>query len=248
MPRLMDKDLANMTSIKTASNFQFSAVKLDELGASEYTLVSIILDVSTSVASYKAELEKSLRTVLESCKGSPRSENLMIRLTAFSHRLDELHGFRLLNDIKDNDYDGIVQVGGTTALFDAVFEGIEATNQYGKQLFDQDFLANAIIFIITDGEDNASTYAPVQVNTLVQDTMKEESLESITTILVGVDNDPSVNQALTYFKDNANLTQYVSLGEATPQKLAKLADFVSKSISSTSQALGSGSASQPLDF
>jgi len=248
MPRLMDKDLANMASIKTASNFQFSAVKLDELGASEYTLVHIVLDVSSSVAAYKAELEKSLTTVLESCKKSPRSENLMIRLTAFSHKLDELHGFRLLNDIKDDDYDGIVQVGGNTALFDAVYESIEVTRKYGKQLFDQDFLANAIIFIVTDGEDNASTYAPVQVQAVVQDTMKEEALESITTILVGVDQDPTVKQALEYFKDNANLTQYVSLGEATPQKLAKLADFVSKSISSTSQALGTGSASQPLDF
>jgi len=248
MPRLMDKDLANMASIKTASNFQFSAVKLEDLGASEYTLVSIILDISSSVAAYKTDLEKSLITVLESCKKSPRAENLMLRLTAFNHNLSELHGFRLLSDIKDDDYHGIVQVGGNTALYDAAYEGVEVTKQYGKQLFDQDYTANAIVFIITDGEDNASAYAPIQVQVLVRDTMREEALESVTTILVGVDNDPCVKKALEYFKDNAELTQYVSLGEATPQKLAKLADFVSRSISSTSQALASGSVSQPLDF
>ena len=44
----------------------------------------------------------------------------------------------------------------------------------------------------------------------------------------------------------AGLTQYVSIGKATPGKLAKFAQFVSQSISSTSAALGSGAASQPI--
>lgn len=248
MPRLMDKDLNNMVGMQTASNFQFSAVKLEELGASEYTLVSIILDVSSSVSSYRDDLEKSLSTVVDSCKKSPRAENLMIRLTSFNSNLNELHGFRLLDDIKVDDYNNIVKTGGMTALFDATFEGIEATKQYGKQLCDQDYQANAILFIITDGVDNSSTYAPVQIATLVDDVMKEEALEDITTILVGVDQESDVKQFLTDFKANANLSQYVSLGEATPRKLAKLANFVSKSISSTSQALQSGSASQLLNF
>jgi hypothetical protein len=36
------------------------------------------------------------------------------------------------------------------------------------------------------------------------------------------------------------------MGNVTPGKLAKLAQFVSKSISSQSQALGTGGASQPV--
>jgi len=53
---------------------------------------------------------------------------------------------------------------------------------------------------------------------------------------------------LEQFKNEAGIDQFVSIGEATPAKLAKLADFISRSISSTSQALGTGNASQPLTF
>ena len=249
MPRLMDKDLANITSMQTASNFRFSAVKLDELGASEYTLVSIIIDVSSSVSPYKDDIEDMLKTVIESCKKSPRAENLMVRFTTFNANLNEMHGFRLLSDISDDEYSNIIRTGGTTALFDATYEGIEATHQYSKQMYDKvDLLTNAIVFIITDGADNQSNNAPVQVATLVDDITREESLESIITVLIGIDKDPAVKNFLTTFKDNANLDKYVSVGEATPSKLAKLAEFVSQSISSQSQSLGSGSASSILNF
>jgi hypothetical protein len=49
------------------------------------------------------------------------------------------------------------------------------------------------------------------------------------------------------FKDKAGITQYVSLGRATPGRIAKLAQFVSQSISSTSAALGTGVPSQPIN-
>jgi len=49
-----------------------------------------------------------------------------------------------------------------------------------------------------------------------------------------------VTTALKNFSDQARLNQFVDAGEATAQKLAKLAAFVSRSITSQSQALGSG--------
>jgi hypothetical protein len=69
------------------------------------------------------------------------------------------------------------------------------------------------------------------------------------TILVGVNvNDPQVSQCLKDLKDQAGFTQYVELKDATASSLAKLADFVSKSISAQSQALGTGGPSQSLAF
>lgn len=44
-----------------------------------------------------------------------------------------------------------------------------------------------------------------------------------------------------YLKETTGLDQYISMGEVTPGKLAKLADFVSKSGSSSSQSLAQGS-------
>ena len=87
----------------------------------------------------------------------------------------------------------------------------------------------------------------------MEDSKRSEKIESLITILVGL-KDPSitdkdwnddVSQYLETFVKDGGLTQYVDVGNATPQRLAKLAEFVSKSVSSQSNALGSGSPSQP---
>ncbi len=58
----------------------------------------------------------------------------------------------------------------------------------------------------------------------------------------------SIKQYLDDFRTEAEFTQYVPINEADQSSLAKLAEFVSKSISSQSQALGTGGASIQLTF
>jgi len=239
----------SMALLNTASNYQFSAVKVDELGASEYTLVTIAQDVSRSVSPYAREMEKCLKTILESCQKSPRAENLMLRLVGFNASLTEFHGFKLLSDIDAAEYDDSLMPTGGTALFDAVQSSVEATKDYAVILDDQDFLVNAIVFVVTDGDDNSSSATAASVKNAVDNAMREESLESLTVVLVGVDDqNPMIGRYLQDFQKDANITQFVGIGEATAGKLAKLANFISQSISSTSQALGSGSPSQLLTF
>lgn len=231
-----------------SGGFGFSTVKIDELGASEYTIATIVLDTSSSVYDFKDELTNCLKTILESCKKSPRADNLMLRLVFFDSVLNEIHGFRELETIDPNEYDNIVSPSGMTALYDAAYAGIEAVKVQGKNLSDNDFLANGIVFIITDGEENSSRmhrHAP-DIKKLIGDAKKEEVLESLTTILVGVGN-TQVRDYLDDFRNEAGIDQFVHIGDATASKLAKLAQFVSQSISSQSQALGSGGASTPVD-
>jgi hypothetical protein len=239
----------NMQSVKMASNYKFSAVKVDQLQASRYTLVTVATDMSGSVSGFSAELTNCLKTILGSCQKSPMVDNLMLRLIGFNSGLTELHGFKMLADIKPSDYDNIVQACGNTALYDAVYTSIEATRDYGGMLSDQDYMANAIIFVLTDGMDNSSTYSPGDIRKLIDKTMLDESLESVIVVLVGVNsNAQDIKQYLETLKNEAKITQFIDIGEATPSKLAKLANFISQSISSTSQALGSGSASSLLTF
>jgi hypothetical protein len=47
-------------------------------------------------------------------------------------------------------------------------------------------------------------------------------------------------------RSEVGITQFIDAGDATKGKLAKLAAFVSQSISSTSQALGTGGPSQAI--
>jgi uncharacterized protein YegL len=246
MPLLMDD---TMDELKTASNYKFSAAKIDSLGATEYTLASVVLDISGSVHTYRDALEQCIKTIYQSCQKSQRAENLMFRLVTFNDRVNEVHGFKLLNTLAESDYDGILSPSGSTALFDAAKSAIEATNDYASVLYDQDFQTNGIVFIVTDGMDNMSTATATSIKNTIRKTLKDEKLESLTVVLVGVnDGDSSVADYLERLKNDAEITQFVDIGEATPNKLAKLANFISQSISSTSQALGSGSASQLLTF
>lgn len=230
-----------------ASTFHFSAVDLSTLGASEYTLVGITVDVSGSVDSFAADEERALGAVVEACRKSPRADNLMLRLTCFNHALREQHGFKLLQDCNPNDYQNVLQPFGSTALFDAAVDATDALARYGKELQANDFSANGILFVITDGCDNASAMTSGEVAKSIERIKHTEALESIVTILIGV-NAGSASRQLADFAKQAGFTQYVDLGDVSPQKLAKLADFVSRSISAQSGSLGTGGPSQPLSI
>jgi len=238
----------NLETINAGSGYKFSATKLNKLGATEYTLATIVEDASGSVGSYAAALETCLKTIRKAMDKSPRKDNLMLRLTQFNDNLQELHGFKLLNDIKESDYDNILNIGGATALFDAIDEGLQATSAYAKQLTANNFFVNGIVIIVTDGQNNTGNiFEGDKIKQRLEEIRKSENLESITVILVGVTNDnAALDTYLQKVKDDIGISQYVSIGTATPGKIAKLAQFVSQSISSTSAALGSGQPSQPI--
>jgi uncharacterized protein YegL len=229
--------------VKAKSGYKFSIVPMDQLGASEYTLVAICCDASASVSSFDKDMESCLKEIIEACKKSPRSENLMLRLIKFNTKVKEIHGFKLLNTVNLADYDGCLSPDGMTSAYDSVYCAIESVAQYGKILTDQDFTVNGIVFCITDGEDNSSKFTPAKIKALRTQLMKDESIESLLVILVGV----GVNaQMLDLFKNEAGLDQFVDIKDASKKNLAKLAQFVSQSISSQSQALGTGGPSVVL--
>ena len=230
------------------SNFQFSAVKPENLGAAEYTLVTVVIDITGSVYMFSKNLLTMLQEVIKACQKNPRSENLMVRVVAFNNRIHELHGFRLLSDINPADYTEF-NCDGNTALYDATYSSIAATLAYADSLMKNDFNVNGCVYIITDGEDNASHTTKKMILAEIEKSKKGELIESLITVLIGI-NTADCKNYLDAFKDEAGLTQFVDMGEVTPGKLAKLAGFVSKSISNQSQSVGTGSAAAatPLVF
>lgn len=229
--------------------YGFSATGLDALGASEYTLVSVVVDVSPSVSPFLQELNRTVKAIIQACKYSPRADNLLVRVTKFSGWIDEVHGFKLLEYCNASDYDKCLQCGSATALYDAAENGITATGAYAGDLSRQNFGVNGIVFVLTDGEDNSSTLPMTAVKKAIAAIQKDESLESLTTVLVGVNvKDPSMASYLRSFYQTAGFTQYVEIEEADAFTLARLADFVSRSIASQSQVLGTGGAVPSLTF
>jgi uncharacterized protein YegL len=231
-----------------SNNYGFSAVPVDTLGASEYTLALIVADTSGSVSSFKNEIEACIKRAVAACRNAPRADNLMLRMLTFNNNIQEFHGFKPLMDCAPDHYTNSITPHGSTALFDATYNGIESVLSYGKTLVDSDYDCNAIVIVITDGDDNASTYATTQVRDLLATAMKNESLESMVTILVGVNVNSSLSGYLKTFKDQAGFTQYIELDKADEKTLAKLSNFISKSISNQSQALGTGGPSVSISF
>ena len=231
------------------SHYGYSATRIEDLGATEYTIVTIACDVSGSTAPFIFDMEAAIVRIVQACKFSPRADNLLLRLVAFDDQLAELHGFKLLENCNLADYGGCLHAGGSTALYDAAENAVASTVNYGQQLAAGDFSANAILFVITDGMDNASKLPARQVKTALAGAVTSEALESVVSILIGVNvQDREVGRHLRQFHGEAGFTQYVELEQADAKTLARLAEFVSQSISAQSQALGTGGQSQSLVF
>jgi len=236
MPKLNQGD----TTIPGSGSFTFSYVAPEHLQELSYTVVTIALDVSTSVDSYSNELLSCIQNIIRTCRRSPKAENILIRVVYFSSSLKEAHGFKLLKDInEDSDY--TIDCSGITALYNTFFENINAAVNYSNILVQQDFDVNIVNFVVTDGGDNASTVEPSDIKDLIETVNKSEEFDSVTNVLVGIGTDnPSLEQTLRNFQQAAGISQFVPIGNATPADLAKLGIILSKSISIVSQSLGTG--------
>jgi uncharacterized protein YegL len=248
MPKLTNSNLEEHRL--TTGSFGYSAAKLEDLGATEYTLTTLVIDVSSSVTNYKKEMEDCIKEVIQACKMSPRADNLMIRLLVFNTQLDEIHGYKLLEQCNVGDYDNCLHPGGMTALYDAAENAVVASIDYAKKLTEADFDVNGIVIFVTDGDDNRSKSSEKAVGTALANAMKTEALESLVSILVGVgvQDNPHLSSYLNQFQTGAKITQYVEIASANAKTLAKLAEFVSKSISAQSQSLGTGGPSAPVSL
>ena len=134
-------------------------------------------------------------------------------------------------------------------MIDATVNATEAAHTFGKNLTETDFDCNGILIVITDGCENDSTNTINQAKKALTNVLKDEALESFVSILVGVDTkEADVGIYLANYQTEVGFTQYIDIEKADAKTLAKLAQFISRSISSQSQALGTGGPSQSLTF
>lgn len=237
----------NMTV--TGSKYGFSGTRLDRLGSAEYTLVTIAADVSGSVYGFIRSIEKCISEIVTAAARSPRADSLMLRVVAFDNKLIEIHGFKPLMECAPDSYRRCLSAGGSTALYDAAHNTVGAMTTYGKALTDHDFDVNALLFVVTDGADNASTQTARGVGAALSEAVTGEQVESMLSVLVGVNvKEKRISRYLMDFSATAGFTQYVELGKADAATLGRLADFASRSIAVQSAALGTATPSQPLSF
>lgn len=237
------------------SSFTFSGIDPEEMTTpeDEYTLIAIAEDVSPSTTMVRDDMAKGMRTVNLACKKDPRAAKMMLHSSRFGSSIQEIHGFSPIMDIDENAYSASPTIGGSTCLYDAIFNSVAACARYAEVLDKSDIGTNAIVFVLTDGMDNSSSVGPASILQKLEDTRMQEILESIKIIVLGF-NDPGASYAsrvATYLQklaDDLQLDQFIDIGAMTPEKAAKVFGFISQSISSQSQSLGTGGPSQNIKF
>jgi hypothetical protein len=248
---LHDFDDENMqTHALGVSPYGYSATKLTKLGSPEYTLATLVVDDSGSVGSFRKGLEKLIATIVQTLRDNPRADYLMVRVVGFGSQLNEIHGFKLLSDINLQDYDNCLGDDGGTYLFGTCKNALDAMYDYAKQLTDNDFKVNGLFYAITDGDDNQSqrhNIAATDVKTARQRFKQKEVMESLVSILVGVNVQASnIKTYLEDFSKAAEFDHFLSMDDASDSTLKRIAGFGSQSISLQSQALNSGGPSQAI--
>lgn len=247
MPLMSDNDVDGTPT--KATHYGFSALNINSLGADSYTLFGMILDKSGSVFSFAKEIEEATQKIVKGCQSAPRADNMLVRMTAFNNRIDPVHDFKLLVDCAPDSYKDFIQPGGTTVLYDASVDIVNSVALAGKELLAKDYKVNGIVVIVTDGEDVGSTYVVSNVKAAIEAARRNECLESLLVILIGVNiNDPKISASLRAFQTDAGIDQYLEIDKADPKTFAKVAGFVVESVSSQSQCVGTGSASKPIVF
>lgn len=228
--------------------YGYTAAPVETLQSFENTLALGLLDESGSTGSFARQMELAVKEIIKSLRHSARADNLIYRHCHFGTGFREHHGFTPLGQINEDQYDGCYQPGGRTSLYDSCDRVIREVLDYGKKQAALKYLCNGIIYIITDGCDYGSTLNMNDVKRALTEAVSSEALESLITILIGVNSDKDIQRELQDFATTVGFTQYISIDKADEKTLARVANFVSQSIASQSQAIGTGGPSQSLVF
>ena len=246
MPRIADENRQI-----SGSSFEFSGAGMDRLAESGYTVVTIACDVTGSTSGFADDLLKMVKAAVGACKRNRIiNKRILLRVITFStnmrpNGINELHGFSPLEDIDvDVDYPPF-NPDGMTNLYDAVFSGVGAMVDYGVDLVEGDFDCNGLLIVITDGDDNRSVSTPRMIREKIESLKIAESLESLTTIVIGI-NTRAYSQVLAEFVADAGLTNFIDAGDVTEEVLAKIGGFIESSSVKTSTALTSGEPSKDI--
>ena len=250
--------MENSVKLKTNSGFGFSMTGIQNLKETSYTLVLLLLDLTGSVSGEEDEIKRMLKQIIADGKRAGYGKRVLIACYAFNTQIGvkELFGFDVPNAI---DISGLhIDTTGGTNLIDAVATGQDALEKAANELVGADFITNLLFIGTTDGEDNSSRMTVQMLADKFNAARKNESFDSFKAILIGLRtgqqaqdsrySGKTVDQVLSELTADAAFDQYESAKQVKDGTYGKIGGFISQSISSSSQSLGSGSPSANVNF
>ena len=131
----------------------------DHVDGADATLVSVVIDMSGSMGAHARAVIDAYNTMQKALTEAKASSAILTTTWTFSDALALHSGFEAVGR-KPPLTSATYQPSGGTALYDAVLAAMTGLVSYSQALWDGGIPTRRVLFVLSDGEDNASR-APV---------------------------------------------------------------------------------------
>lgn len=127
----------------------------DRLDAADATLVSVVIDMSSSMGPHAKAVIDAYNTMQKALADAKASGAILTTTWTFTDTLALLSGFEAVGKKPPLSAHSYRPAGGT-ALYDAVLAAMTGLVSYGQALWDGGIPTRKVLFVLSDGEDNSS--------------------------------------------------------------------------------------------
>jgi hypothetical protein len=204
---------------------------LEDITASDVTLVTVLIDASSSIAD--RGLEQAVRdgqnALLDAFSGAKERDSILLACWTFAGSMDVLHSYVPTDEATRLDARNY-RARGSTRLYDTWCDALTANVAYAQRLRDGGTPTRSVVVVVTDGEDVGSNRTAGQCARLSRDLLASE-LFTLAFVGVGADVDFEQVARAMGVPDGCVLVQK----DATPSGLRRSFQLVSRSAIRASQ-------------
>lgn len=209
-------------------NLSFNNFDVNNIQVEETINAVMVIDVSPSIGGYVNDLNSAFNDFIQTMQQSHIHDRLFVSIVEFDESVRVRSGFQPIVGVPVTTF---TPQGRGTALYDAVGAGIKNAVEYRENLENTGINVKTLVFVITDGQDNSSARGAAQKvkDSLIDIKSNEANAFSFTTVLFGVGNSTSFEQA----KEDMGIDILGKVGQ-TGAEIRKMISFISSSISKSS--------------
>ncbi len=140
---------------------------LEDIQSSDVTLVTLLVDASSSIASggLEAAVRAGQGAMLHALSASREADSILLAQWCFNHERQVLHSYVPLSEAARLDARSYRGSGGTS-LYDTWCEALAANVAYAQRLRDGGTPCRSAVVVLTDGEDCGSSRSASDCATL----------------------------------------------------------------------------------
>jgi uncharacterized protein YegL len=236
----MDSTTQSKNDNNVDYDFNFGNFNPENVEVEETINAVFVIDKSGSIASYVNELNKQFNEFVSEFQKSHHASKLFVSIVEFNDQVNVRSGFQPIENVPVIDFSKDVR--GMTALYDGTKVGLENALNYREGLENAGVNCKTLLFVITDGEDNASRCRPSEVQSIITKLMTDErNYASFDAILFGIGGgmDNYFNQAAAEMG-----IQKVAVMSNSAKDIKKMINIISSSVSSSASG-GNAAISTP---